>query len=226
MRFGEIVECVFGNGGVAHGFDCSHRSLKRGRSAVAGLRANLPDRPSSFYEGTFMNVKNLLRRIAYRSLVPQELRVNQRPLSQLNRERLQDALRQHYFSQPMNHFGRTVDQYLATQEGIADMDNHVEERLNYDREWVMPWLNAARALKGSTVLEIGCGTGASTISLSEQGAHVTAVDVNEGNIQAAQKRCQLYDLPAQFAIANATELHKAYNSGAFDFIIFFATLEH
>ena len=147
-------------------------------------------------------------------------------LSDRDRSDLREVLRRNYFSQPLNYFSGTPDEYLASGEGQADMANHLERRTNSDRQIVIPWLDSVCQLQGCRVLEIGCGTGASTIALAEQGCDVTAVDVNEGNLLAAQERCRIHGLSAKFLCANATELQKQFPLGTFDLIVFFATLEH
>jgi S-adenosylmethionine-dependent methyltransferase len=106
------------------------------------------------------------------------------------------------------------------------MADHMEARTNADRQRVIPWLAAAQPLERCRVLEIGCGTGASTVALAEQGCDVVGIDVNQGNLLAAQERCRIYGLRAKFLCANASDLHKHFETGAFDLIIFFATLEH
>ena len=58
-----------------------------------------------------------------------------------------------------------------------DIHAHLLGRLTINRERVVPWLDSLQSLKGSRILEIGCGTGASTVALLEQGARVTAIDV-------------------------------------------------
>ncbi len=171
-------------------------------------------------------IKSLLRPIAYASLVPAELATNHRALSASRSEALGQALRQHYFAQPLNYCASSPEAYLATEEGSADLSHQMLGRLSTDRERVIPWLNDAKALKGARMLEIGCGTGASTVALTEQGAIVTAVDVNAGNIEAARARLDLYGLSADFVVANATELLERFSPGSFDLIVFFATLEH
>jgi len=75
-------------------------------------------------------------------------------------------------------------------------------------------------------LEIGCGTGSSTVALAEQGAHVLAVDVDHRSLVVAQDRCAAYGVQASFLNANANELRKRLAGERFDFIIFFASLEH
>ena len=64
-----------------------------------------------------MGIRQRLRDAAYRSLVPPDLAANQRPLSESGRAELQEVLRSHYFSQPLNYFAATRDEYLAIPEG-------------------------------------------------------------------------------------------------------------
>lgn len=173
-----------------------------------------------------MGIRQRLRDAVYGSLVPPNLAANQRPLSDSARAELQETLRRHFFSQRINYFAATSDEYLAGPEGQTDMADHVEGRTIVDRQTVIPWLVASQPLAACRVLEIGCGTGASTVALAEQGSDVVGVDVNEGSLRAAQERCRIYGLEAKFICANATDLHKHFQTGAFDLIIFFATLEH
>ena len=139
---------------------------------------------------------------------------------------LDAVLRRQYFSQPVHFFASSPETYLASAEGRDDLAAHVQGRLADDRTRVAPWLDAARPLDGARILEIGCGTGSSTVALAEQGALVTAVDINPDDIAAARERCRLYGLDPRFAVANATEVHQRFAGETFDFIIFFATLEH
>jgi 2-polyprenyl-3-methyl-5-hydroxy-6-metoxy-1,4-benzoquinol methylase len=173
-----------------------------------------------------MSIRQRFRDAAYGSLVSSTLAHNQRSLSDAARAELQGALRHHYFNQPLNYFAATPDEYLASSEGQQDMADHMEGRTNSFRQRVIPWIASARPLAGCRVLEIGCGTGASTVALAEQGCDVVAVDVSESSIHANQERCRIFGLSAKFLCANATDLHKHFQTGVFDLIIFFATLEH
>ncbi len=125
-----------------------------------------------------------------------------------------------------NYFNRFPEPYLATELGQRDLANHVFNRLEMDRRSVIPWLDSVRPLKDSSLLEIGCGTGCSTFALAEQGARVTAVDVDKNSLTVAEPRCSLYGLEAQYFQANATEVHQLFSDQHFDFIIFYASLEH
>ncbi|HQU43430.1 MAG TPA: class I SAM-dependent methyltransferase [Pirellulales bacterium] len=114
----------------------------------------------------------------------------------------------------------------GTAAGDDDLQNHLYRRLDDNRRQVIPWLDAARSLDGAAVLEIGCGTGSATVALAEQGARVTAVDLDPRAIRVAEERCRLYGVEATFFAANAAELSGPIASQRFDFILFFASLEH
>ena len=107
-----------------------------------------------------------------------------------------------------------------------DLQNHLYRRLDDNRRQVIPWLDAARPLEGAAVLEIGCGTGSATVALAEQGAQVTAVDIDLRSMAVAQERCRLYGVEAKFVAANAAELGEPLSRARFDVILFFASLEH
>jgi 2-polyprenyl-3-methyl-5-hydroxy-6-metoxy-1,4-benzoquinol methylase len=107
-----------------------------------------------------------------------------------------------------------------------DLQNHLYRRLDDNRRQVVPWLDAARPLKGASVLEIGCGTGSATVALAEQGAHVTAIDIDPKAVAIAEHRCRLYGVEARFLTANAAQLDERLAGRRFDFILFFASLEH
>jgi 2-polyprenyl-3-methyl-5-hydroxy-6-metoxy-1,4-benzoquinol methylase len=123
---------------------------------------------------------------------------------------------------------RTAGVQPVADDELPDDDllNHLHRRLDDNRRQVVPWLEAARPLDGAAVLEIGCGTGSATVPLAEQGARVTAIDLDERSIEVAQARCRLYGVEARFEQANAAELAGTTAAARYDFIIFYASLEH
>lgn len=123
-----------------------------------------------------------------------------------------------------NYF--TDGAYLASAIGQKDLAAHLDGRAQHNRERVVPWLDSFRPLAGARVLEIGCGTGASTLVLAEHGAVVTAVDILPGSVRAARERCQAHGYDADFLVANAAEVKRHFPRTRFDVIVFFATLEH
>lgn len=65
-------------------------------------------------------------------------------------------------------------------------DDGWQQRLERFRREVIPWLAGTRDLSGASILEVGCGLGASTLALAEQGAHVTAIDIDEAAVAGAK----------------------------------------
>jgi S-adenosylmethionine-dependent methyltransferase len=153
------------------------------------------------------------------SPVPRHLRANFRTLDKPKVDLIELSLRNNYFV-------RFDSDYLSTDWGKNDLDNHLFRRLDTDRNKIVPWLDAAKPLRTASILEIGCGTGCSTVALAEQGASVTAIDVDESSLAVASERCRAYDLEVSFAHANATEINRLFSSRHFDYIIFYAALEH
>ena len=112
----------------------------------------------------------------------------------------------------------------VTDEG--DLDQALEGALAEDRLANVPWLDAAFPLDGARILEIGAGTGESTLALAEQGAVVTGVDVDEGALAAGRERCRIYGLKAEFVSGNAADAARQFAGRTYDMVIFFASLEH
>jgi 2-polyprenyl-3-methyl-5-hydroxy-6-metoxy-1,4-benzoquinol methylase len=150
---------------------------------------------------------------------PAHLSARFRPTDKATADTIRTLLEQNYFR-------RFPKEYLSTEAGQRDLQNHVLNRLEMDRRAVVPWLNDARTLQDSTILEIGCGTGSSTVALAEQGAKVSAVDVDKDSLVVAETRCNLYGLDTRYVQANATEVHELFSGQHFDLIIFYASLEH
>ena len=160
-----------------------------------------------------------MRTPIFNSPVPGHIRANFRTIDKPKVDLIEQSLRHNYFV-------RCPGEYLSTDWGKNDLKDHLIRRLDTDRKIIIPWLDKARTLRGSSILEIGCGTGSSTVALAEQGAKVTAVDIDEGSLEVAGERCRAYGLDVSFARANATEVNELFAGRHFDFIIFYAALEH
>jgi 2-polyprenyl-3-methyl-5-hydroxy-6-metoxy-1,4-benzoquinol methylase len=99
-------------------------------------------------------------------------------------------------------------------------------RLYDDRYSVVPWIDDAYPLNGAQILEIGSGTGASTVALGEQGADVIGIDVDAAALTVAAARCKAYNIKADFHCLNAVDAQNAFAKKTFDVVILFAVLEH
>lgn len=160
-----------------------------------------------------------------RPKIPMSLVENHRGINQKSLDVIGASLRQHYFTQEDSWYSE-VETYLSSDEGQQDLRDHLHSRLDTFRSPIIPWLNDAKPLSGAKILEIGCGTGSSSVALAEQGAEVTAVDIVESSLIVAKDRCDAYGLNVNFFCVNSMDVHKVFEGQHFDFIIFFATLEH
>lgn len=162
------------------------------------------------------NIKELVRRLTT-PRPPRHISEKFRMIDKCGFSAIEASLKHNYFSDD--------DTYLSSDEGQKDLQDHLG-RLEGFRSTVIPWLNDAKPLMGANILEIGCGTGSSTVALAEQGAKVTGIDISERSLIVAKERCQVYGLKADFVNVNATEVDSVFPGIHFDFIIFFAALEH
>ena len=155
----------------------------------------------------------------FNSPLPHQISANFRTIDKRKAKTIEASLRNNYFV-------RFPKEYLLTDWGKNDLENHLFRRLDDDRCLIIPWLDRVRPLREASILEIGCGTGSSTVALAEQGAKLTAIDIDASSLAVARERCRAYDLDVTFAHGNATEVHKLFSGVHFDYIIFYAALEH
>ena len=160
-----------------------------------------------------------MRTSIFNSAIPRHIQANFRAIDKPKVDLVEESLRDNYFA-------RFPAEYLSTDWGKKDLKDHLFRRLDTDRKTIIPWLDKTRPLRGASILEVGCGTGSSTVALAEQGAEVTAIDIDEGSLVVAGERCRAYGLDVSFAHANATEVNELFAGRHFDFIIFYAALEH
>jgi 2-polyprenyl-3-methyl-5-hydroxy-6-metoxy-1,4-benzoquinol methylase len=149
---------------------------------------------------------------------PASLIARRREIDETGLAAVRGAIQTHY------HRGwRARESY--TPEGYAqDLQQHLTGRLSQDRRLIVPWLNSVRPLQGSRLLEIGCGTGSSTVAMAEQGAEVVGVDIDTDALEVARIRLEAHALKAELVSENITTFDFA--GRRFDVAIFFACLEH
>jgi 2-polyprenyl-3-methyl-5-hydroxy-6-metoxy-1,4-benzoquinol methylase len=152
----------------------------------------------------------------FRPGVPAHLQSRFRQLDTATFEELKAVLVRHVVEQHQR----------VPDENEEEFQNHLTRRLEMNRSQVIPWLDDVRPLAGASILEIGCGTGSSTVALAEQCARVTAVDAHEPPIAVARQRLRLYGLDARFIAVNADQVHLKLAGERFDVVIFYASLEH
>lgn len=152
--------------------------------------------------------------------VPDYLKINQIIIDASKLKKIELSIRENY------HQGWRSEKNYTSEAYSSDLSAHLIGRLNGDRYTYIPWLNKSVQLKGANILEIGCGTGSSTVALAEQGAIVTGIDSDEEALKVAKDRCNIYNVPATFIPGNATEVYNELQGQKFDLIIFYACMEH
>jgi 2-polyprenyl-3-methyl-5-hydroxy-6-metoxy-1,4-benzoquinol methylase len=157
-------------------------------------------------------MKRTLRKLLYP--IPGDLRARH---TRGDTGRVKLALDKHY------HQGWRAKETMTESTYHADLSAHMSGRLESDRRFVIPWLAAARPIAGAKILEIGSGTGSSTVALAEQRAIVTGIDIDEPALEVARERCAAHGVSADIQAANAADLGRF---GPQDFVIYFATVEH
>jgi 2-polyprenyl-3-methyl-5-hydroxy-6-metoxy-1,4-benzoquinol methylase len=159
--------------------------------------------------------------------VPSRISRNFTKLSPSGLGALEQSLKANYYTRRVwGDLDLDIDSQLSTPEGRTDLADHLYSRLDSFRNTVIPWLDDAKPLHGASVLEIGCGTGSSTVALAEQGAQVVGVDIDEASLRVARDRCHLHAVDCELIQANGDEVADRFAGRNFDFIIFFACLEH
>ncbi len=122
---------------------------------------------------------------------------------------------------------RLVPRHLRARFTVPTSVTDERDRLRRDRMQIIPWLDRTRPLSGTRILEVGCGSGVSTVALAEQGCDVIALDVDAGLLRRAEQRCAAHGVAATFVPANAAEpLDAAVADDAMEWVIFWASLEH
>jgi 2-polyprenyl-3-methyl-5-hydroxy-6-metoxy-1,4-benzoquinol methylase len=105
-----------------------------------------------------------------------------------------------------------------------DLEDHINKRIIASRSKIIPWIMQTLELKNKKVLEVGSGTGSSSITLAEQGAVVTGIDLDNSSLKVAKHRAQILDLEIKFLELSGIEIHTLNQS--FDVVIYYAALEH
>jgi SAM-dependent methyltransferase len=81
-------------------------------------------------------------------------------------------------------------------------------------------VDAVSAGSGRRVLDVGCGTGSTTLAVARQlgtKGHCTGIDISEPMITAARARAEREGTPASFILANAQ--NHAFEPASFDMLI-------
>jgi SAM-dependent methyltransferase len=131
-------------------------------------------------------------------------------------------------------FARTLRYYFevsgyAHHPRIAEWwADHVGKRVGHALNVFLPWAERHVPLAGRTVLEVGCGTGSSTVALASRAEHVYAVDLDRPSIAVAERRLVEEGLRERVTFSAVDSSLQGFEipSGGVDVAVFYAALEH
>ena len=187
------------------------------RPAMRPTERLLPFRIDQTWRAAKRSARALAEKVL--SPVPSHLAKHHIKLDATRLAAVRESLRNHFFQ------GWRSEENYSPEAAERDLKVHLEESLHRDRTMFVPWLDSARRVEGLRVLEVGCGTGSSTVSLAEQGAKVTAIDIDKQSLRVAAERCEIYGLKVEF-IQRSADAIATFGPGAYDLVIFSASLEH
>ena len=160
-------------------------------------------------------VKIIYRKIKF-FLVPKKLKKNFIQINHEKQKTLKKMITDVYIP--------TISKAMPNDKISEEVDSHLSKRIFVDRVTVLPWLYRSLNFENLNILEIGCGTGSSSITLAEQGANVLGIDIHKESIEVAKLRAEIYGLNIRFQEYSSVDIDEINES--FDAIILYATLEH
>jgi len=155
-------------------------------------------------------LKNLYRSYSFYK-VPKKIKLNFVKLTKNYEENMKTFLVENYFRN-------------ETEINEQDLEDHIKQRINLARSKILPWVLKTIDLKNKKLLEVGSGTGSSSIAFSEQGAIVTGIDVDATSIEVAKYRSNLLNQKIEYVNLSGIEIKQIENN--YDVILYYACLEH
>ncbi|MEW5871209.1 MAG: class I SAM-dependent methyltransferase [Chloroflexota bacterium] len=124
--------------------------------------------------------------------------------------------------------------YFESEAFPADMEAHITGRMLEFEQHVIPWVAEVFDLTDHLVLEIGCGTGSSTIPFANRAGQLHAYDISENSIDVSRLRAclmqaqniQFHLLDSDWAASRESVTASLSSQGAPDVILMIALLEH
>lgn len=119
----------------------------------------------------------------------------------------------------------------ASAEERFSIENEVFRRYNQACEYALPWVDRVASLAGSTVVEIGCGTGSSTCAFAQLAGQVQGYDISPSYVAGALGRAEVLGLTNIDCYAVApecllSEVRRRHEAEKVDLTLLYAVLEH
>lgn len=130
------------------------------------------------------------------------------------------ALREHYYR-------RDDSEFYRSETYLTDLRQHTHERFGWANDFVIPWLASSFDPAGKYFVEVGCGTGSSTLAFASVARRLECFEISSNSLKVAEARL------AYWGIDNVSLRDEPFVAGVtlsepgnVDGVILFATLEH
>lgn len=139
--------------------------------------------------------------------------------------RIEAALNEIYLNAHLGNLDR------RSAEGQLAVENALFRRYNQAAEYAVPWVDRVAPLEGSQVVEVGCGSGASTAAFARLARTVHGYDIEPSHVEGARVRAQILGLTnvAFHAVTPEqllSEIRRRHGTGQVDLVLLYAVLEH
>ncbi len=110
-----------------------------------------------------------------------------------------------------------VERVLARGTSSRPQDYFKRLRKDHEEAYALAnYLLHRWGVCGKSLLELGCGMGFDTITLTECGANVLAIDISDKCLELTRRHLSYYGLKAELVSANAEQLD--FPAASFDFV--------
>ena len=140
---------------------------------------------------------------------------------------VREALIEHHFSKMTGWTDESGAEHFR-----IDLDRHSFQRHDAAVTYLVPWVNQVRPLAGSSIVEIGCGTGSSTAAFAAFAEIVHGYDISPSSIAAAEVRLEAHGLADRVSLVMSppdqllATIEAQHASAPVDVVLLYALLEH
>ncbi len=125
-------------------------------------------------------------------------------------------------------FSLLPENYLTSKQYPIDVIEETYHRVNRFHSYLVPWVRRAFDLKGARVIEVGSGTGSSTLAFAPYVDHIHCFELEENPIAVAKERLRFWGIENISFETGLFDRSAPLLAGdrQFDIVLLIAVLEH